>query len=66
MNEQAQSVGGGTEPLTLSVEEAARVLGVSRGVAYQCVRTGEIPAIRLGKCWRIPRASLQKMVGPIQ
>jgi excisionase family DNA binding protein len=66
MNEQAQSVGGRTEPLTVSVQEAAKLLGVSRGVAYQSVKSGEIPAIRLGKCWRIPRASLLKMVGPIQ
>jgi len=37
------------ERQTLSVEEAGRVLGVGRSLAYELARRGEIPAIRLGK-----------------
>ena len=37
-----------SEPLTITVEEAGRRLGISRGLAYELVRRGEIPAIRLG------------------
>ena len=33
-------------PLTLSVPEAARVLGVGRGLAYELVRRGELPSLR--------------------
>lgn len=38
-----------------SVDEAAARLGISRGVAYEQVREGVIPAQRLGKRWVIPK-----------
>ena len=44
--------------LVLSVEESATALGISRGLAYQLVRTGEIPTIRLGRRLVVPRARL--------
>jgi len=34
--------------LTLSVSEAARALGVSRNLAYELVRSGRLPSIKLG------------------
>src|SRR6202000_2630778 len=37
------------EKLTLTVEEAAARLGVSRNSAYDAVKLGTIPAIRIGK-----------------
>jgi excisionase family DNA binding protein len=39
-----------TEPAqrTMSVTQAAEVLGISRTTAYECVRTGDLPALRLG------------------
>lgn len=40
-----------------TVEEAASMLGISRGTAYQLVRTNEIPHIRLGKRYLIPKVS---------
>ena len=43
------------EPLTYTVEEVAVMLGIARGVAYESVRTGEIPATRVGRRWLIPR-----------
>ena len=38
-----------TEKLTGTVGEAAEVLGVSRNSAYEAVKKGEIPTIRIGK-----------------
>ncbi len=38
--------------LTLTVEEAAQVLGISRAFAYEAVRRGEIPSIKIGR--RVP------------
>ena len=52
------------ERLTLTVEEAAKSLGIGRGLAYEMVRTGEIPTIRLGRRLLIPRAQLQQLLGP--
>jgi len=38
------------EKLTYTVEEAAQKLGISRGLAYDLVRRGEMPgAIKLGQ-----------------
>ena len=37
------------EKLTLSVDETARLLGVSRSLCFSLVREGRIPAIRLGR-----------------
>jgi len=42
-----------------SVDELARELGVSRQVAYRELKLGNIPAIRLGKRFVIPRAAVQ-------
>ena len=43
------------EALTYSVDEVAALLGVARGVAYEGVRNGSIPATRVGRRWLIPR-----------
>lgn len=45
---------------TLTVEEAAGVLGIGRNSAYQAVRQGKLPVIRLGKRYLIPRTALDE------
>ena len=49
--------GGRSGParLTLTVEEAAVLLGISRNSAYEAVRRGEIPSVRIGGRIVIPR-----------
>jgi excisionase family DNA binding protein len=37
------------EAQTLSIEHAARLIGVSRSTAYRLVRDGELPGIRVGR-----------------
>jgi len=51
-----------SEKLTLTVTEASRVLGISRGLAYSMVKTGELPSIRFGKRVLIPRRALEKLL----
>ncbi|HMF83596.1 MAG TPA: helix-turn-helix domain-containing protein [Acidimicrobiia bacterium] len=51
-----------TEP-TISVQRAAQVIGVSRGSAYEGVRRGEIPSIRIGHRLLVPTAALLRLVG---
>ncbi|MEU4801227.1 helix-turn-helix domain-containing protein [Actinosynnema sp. NPDC023587] len=41
--------------LIYTVDEAAYLLDLSRGAAYQAVREGTIPAERVGRRWIIPR-----------
>jgi excisionase family DNA binding protein len=50
------------ERLTLSVPEAARLLGVSRMSAYSAVREGTIPSIRIGRRVLVPRAALDRLL----
>jgi hypothetical protein len=38
-----------TFPLTVSIEEAGRMLGYSRDTAYSAARTGKLPTILIGK-----------------
>ena len=47
----------------LTVEEAGRLLGVSRGLAYEAVRRGEIPSVRIGRRILVPAAALRTLLG---
>lgn len=51
--------------LTLSVEQAAALLGVSRGYAYEQIRTGGFPVqvVRIGTRIVVPRAPLMALLG---
>jgi excisionase family DNA binding protein len=40
---------GADLPIVLSVPKAARLLGISKDLAYELVRQGELPAIDLGR-----------------
>ena len=51
------------KPLTISVTEAARLLGISRATAYAAVRNGDIPSINIGKRRMIPRTWLITQLG---
>ena len=48
--------------LTLTVNEAAKMLGISRGLAYEMVKMGKIPSVHFGKRILIPRSALDKLL----
>ena len=48
--------------LCITVPEAAAMLGLSRNFAYELVRKGLLPSIRLGKRILIPKVALVKML----
>lgn len=48
--------------LTLTVDEAAELLGISRSLAYELVRIGELPSLRLGRRILIPRRAFYELV----
>lgn len=50
------------ELLALSVEKARKLLGISRGLMYEAVRTGQIPHIRIGRRILIPRPALMRLL----
>ena len=47
------------EKLTLSVEEAGKLLGVSRQVAYQLSRRADFPVLHIGRRVLVPRKQLE-------
>jgi len=50
-------------PLTMTVEQAGRLLGISRGAAYRAAACGQIPTIRLGRRLLVPTARLHQLLG---
>lgn len=46
----------------LSTSEIAALLGISRVAALQRVQRGEIPAIRIGRAYKISRANLPEIL----
>ena len=50
------------DPLLLTVSEAAKLLHISRGLAYELVRQERIPFIRLGRRILVPRLGLEAWI----
>lgn len=49
------------ERLTVSVDEAARALGISRAHAFRMATAGGLPTVRLGKRLLVPIDALNKL-----
>jgi excisionase family DNA binding protein len=47
----------------LTVDETAAYLKISRGTVWTWCRTGQLPAIKVGRQWRIRWDELQQMLG---
>ena len=47
---------------TVTVDDAARIIGISRGSMYRAIDRGEIPIVRVGKRVLIPTATLRRML----
>jgi excisionase family DNA binding protein len=47
---------------TMQVDDVAKALGLSRASAYEAVRTGEIPSIRIGRRIVVPTAAVRRML----
>ena len=56
---QTLSVSGQPLPETLTVDEVAAVLRISVQAVRRLLRRGELPGVRVGKLWRIPRSALE-------
>lgn len=50
------------ERLAYRVSEAAEAIGVSRTTAYELIAANKLPAIRIGKSFRIPAEALREWV----
>ena len=50
------------ESLTVTIPEAAKLLGISRGLAYEKAKTGELPTLRFGRRLVVPKVALSRML----
>lgn len=50
------------ERLVWSVEEAGRLLGISRAHAYELVARGDLPHLRLGRRLVIPKHAISALL----
>jgi len=49
-------------PDVLTAQEAAEVLRVGRNTVYDCLRSGAIPSLRLGRPLLIPKSALRRLL----
>jgi excisionase family DNA binding protein len=50
------------DALTISVEECAKALGISKVSAYAAVKRGDLPTVRIGRRILVPRRALEEML----
>jgi excisionase family DNA binding protein len=48
--------------LVVTVAEAAKLLGISRSFAYELVKRGELPVVRMGRRQLVPKVSLSQLM----
>ncbi len=48
--------------LLLSIEEAARALGLGRSKTYELIAVGELEVVHIGRCARVPFDAVEAFV----
>jgi excisionase family DNA binding protein len=51
---------GGEESGLLTIDEVLAYLNVTSRTIYRLIRIGELPAVRIGRQWRIRRVDLDR------
>ena len=49
-------------PRFMTVTEVADIMRVSKMTVYRLIHSGEMPAIRVGKSFRVPEAAVAQMI----
>ena len=49
-------------PRFMTVTEVADIMRVSKMTVYRLIHSGEMPAIRVGKSFRVPEAAVTQMI----
>jgi excisionase family DNA binding protein len=51
--------------LVYDIPEVAKLLGISRHSAYEAVRRGDIPTVRIGRRLLVPRQALERLLDAV-
>jgi len=57
-----QSMTTAIEALTVTVDVAGKMLGISRPTAFKRVADGSIPSIRMGRRILVPKIAIERML----
>lgn len=49
-------------PRFVTVAEVAELMRVSRMTVYRMVHAGELPAVRMGRSYRVPLAAVEELI----
>ena len=49
-------------PVVLTAAEAMDILGVGKNTMYRLLKSGELKGVRVGRSWRIPESSIEKLM----
>ena len=52
----------GTEPLLLTIPEAARMLAIGRTLAYELIAAGELEVVHINRAARVPLDAVHAFV----
>lgn len=55
----------GVEPLLRSIEDAARILGISRSTIYQLIDTGKLQKAKIGRRILVTSASIDAYLAEV-
>ncbi len=61
--EQAQPMQSAEIPTTITIQQAGRLIGLSRSAAYRAANRGQIPSMKSGRRWFVPVRPLADMLG---
>ena len=59
----ARAVPSAVPPDLLTVEQMADALGLAQNTVRSLCRSGELPAVHIGRRWYVPRAKLNEFLG---
>ncbi len=45
-----------------SINEICRKFKISHSTIYKKIKSREIPAVKLGRCWKIPKIALERIL----
>lgn len=48
---------------TMTIRDVAKVFQISTRTVYRLIARGELPGLRVGKQWRVPRDVVMRMIG---
>jgi excisionase family DNA binding protein len=54
------------QPLAFSCTQTAKLAQVSPGLIRKLIRLGKVRGVRIGNCWRVPKAEVMRICGSEQ